>query len=99
MNSDISWSPFDSFREMKVVADGKVIVIRPSDSTTVVPLFCPVCAFPMQNSDDSLAYRKKQCCDKCWTFCRGSKDELPEEQWEEYLLEREIRAKPLFNLK
>jgi hypothetical protein len=99
MNENGSWSSFDSYREMKVVANGKVLVVRPSDKTTVVPLFCPVCEFPMQNSDDSIAFRKKQCCNKCLLFCRGDRNELPPEQWEEYLLERQNRAKPLFNLK
>jgi hypothetical protein len=84
---------------MKVVAEGKILVIRPADTTTVVPLFCPLCAFPMQNSDDSIAFRKKQCCDKCLLFCRGDKAQLPLEQWEEYLEERQNRAKPLFKLK
>lgn len=99
MSINNSWSPFDSYREMKIVSDGRILVIRPSDTTTVVPLFCPLCEFPMQNSDDSIAYRKLQCCDKCWSFARGSKNELPPEQWEEYLKERQNRAKPLFILK
>jgi hypothetical protein len=99
MNDNSSWSLFDSYREMKVEAGGKILVIRPADTTTVVPLFCPVCKFSMQNSDDSIAYRKKQCCDKCLLHCKGNKDEMPPEQWEEYLRERQNSSKHLFNLK
>lgn len=99
MNENGSWSSFDSYREMKVVLNGKILVVRPSDKTTVVPLFCGLCEFPMQTSDDSIAYRKRQCCNKCLLFCRGNKEELPEEQWKEYLLERQNMAKSLLNLK
>jgi len=99
MNDFSPWSKFDSYREMKVVSDGKVLVIRPSDTTTVVPLFCPLCEFSMRNSNDSIAYRKKQCCDKCLLFCRGNKEDFTPEQWEEYLQERQLMTRPLINLK
>ena len=94
-----SWIPFDSYREMKLVANNKILVIRPSDASTIVPLFCSLCSFPMKTADDSIAYRKKQCCDKCLLFCRGDRTAFPEEQWQEYLQERQNSAKPIIKFR
>ena len=94
-----TWAPLDTYREMKVSANGKILVIRPSDSATVVPLFCPLCTFSLKTADDSIAFRKKQCCDKCILFCRGDKAQVPLEQWEEYLLERQNGPKPLITIR
>jgi hypothetical protein len=94
-----SWVPFDSYREMKIIENKKILVIRPSDQTTVVPLFCSVCKFPMQNSFDSLAFRKKGCCGKCLEFCQGDRTLISPEIWEEYLHDRHLFAKPLLNFK
>jgi hypothetical protein len=94
-----TWTAFDAYREMKVVAEGKILVVRPSDAATIVPLFCAFCRFPMKTADDSIAYRKAGCCDKCLLFCRGRKEEMPPEQWEEYLQDRQNCAKPLIIIK
>jgi hypothetical protein len=84
---------------MKVLLDGKILVIRPSDVATVVPLFCPLCGVSMKTSDDSIAYRKAQCCDKCFLACKGDKAFLTEEQWAEYLEDRRNTPRSLFKLK
>lgn len=94
-----TWSKFDSYREMKLLANGKVLVVRPADTGTVVPLFCPWCKFPLRTSDDSLAFRKAGCCDKCLLFSRGKPAEMPEVQWTSYLEERRNAPKQLIILK
>jgi hypothetical protein len=94
-----TWTPFDSYREMKVLLDGKILVIRPSDAATVVPLFCPLCEVSMKTADDSIAYRKAQCCEKCFLVCKGDKTLLKPEQWAEYLEERRNGPRSLFKLK
>jgi hypothetical protein len=53
----------------------------------------------MRTSDDSIAYRKKQCCDKCLLFCRGDKEQMPKEQWDQYLIDRQNGPKPLITIK
>lgn len=94
-----AWSKFDSYREMKLLEGGKILVIRPADVATVVPLFCPLCHFPLRTADDSIAFRKAGCCDKCILFCRGKKEEMKPELWEEYLEERRNAPRPLIILK
>lgn len=91
------WFIFDSYREMKVVSDGKLLVVRPFDQEVSVPLFCPLCTLPLRTADDSMAYRKTRTCDKC--NLRWGKE--PEEvdkttpEFAEYLKEREILQRPL----
>jgi hypothetical protein len=97
--SSTDWVPFDSYREMKVLLGGKILVIRPSDAATVVPLFCSLCEVSMKSMDDAIAYRKTQCCDKCYLLCKGNKSVLKPEQWEEYLKERRNAPRSLFKLK
>ncbi len=94
-----SWSKFDTYREMKLIANGKVLVVRPSDIATVVPLFCSWCKYPFRTSDDSLAFRKAGCCDKCLLFSRGKPEETSKEQWASYLEERRTAPRPLIILK
>lgn len=81
------------------MAGGKILVVRPSDASTTVPLFCPLCQFPLKTSSDSIAYRKALCCDKCILFCRGNPKVVPEEEWLAYLEERQNSPKPLFILR
>ena len=97
--STTSWSKFDTYREMKILSEGRILVIRPSDASTVVPLFCPLCKFPLKTADDSIAFRKAECCDKFLLFCRGKKEETKPEQWEDYLEDRRTAPHPLFTFK
>jgi hypothetical protein len=51
----------NSFKEME---NGTVFLIMPSNASTV-PLFCPLCKFPMQTQDDSLSFKELGCCYFC----------------------------------
>jgi hypothetical protein len=99
MLKEDEWKQFDAYREMKVAMDGKILVIRPSDAATVVPLFCPLCGVSMKTTDDSISYRKVGCCEKCHLVCKGDKSLLSPEQWGEYLEERRNAPRSLFKLK
>lgn len=96
--SSPSWIPFDSHREMKVLQDGKILVLRPiSNSQPPVPLFCPLCKFPMKTSLDSIAFRSSgKCCDKCFLFCKGEPTKVSPESWSDYITNRTILSKPSF---
>ena len=97
---DDKWTKVDAYREMKVLENGKVLVVRPLEaSSTIVPLFCPLCSFPMRTLEDSISYRKSQCCEQCFLFCRGNREELPYEQWEEYIIQRQTKPKQLIKFK
>ena len=87
---------------MKILEQGKVIVIKPTVHFTVVPLFCPVCQFPMKTSDDSSAYKTYECCDLCGlTFASGNKEKWfagwrpAEDVLKPYKAEKELLKKPL----
>lgn len=97
--SNSNWVKFDSYREMKVMFEGKLLVIRPSDLTIVVPLFCSLCEFPNKNSLDSIAYRKLGCCHACSMFCEGKKENITSENWTRYIKERELLSRPKFIFK
>lgn len=57
------WKKFDETRDFKISSG--VLVIRPTDKSNVIPLFCSVCEFPMKTSDDFLSYKDYSCCHKC----------------------------------
>lgn len=100
-NTEAEWFIFDSYREMKVLNDGKLLVVRPFDKIVAVPLFCPLCAFPMRTADDSVAYRKTRTCHKCnlkWDSEPENVDKTTE-QFKDYLTERELLGRPLLIIK
>lgn len=103
---DESYLRLDDFREMKIEQNGKIVVVRPLQHSSIVPLFCFVCKFPMKTSDDSSSYRTFECCSKCaMKFVSPNKEKWENgwrptnEELETYLEERELLAKPLLLLK
>lgn len=95
------WVETGNGRKMKMVANGKVVVVAPVDTDSIVPLFCPCCERPMKTSDDGLAYRKVGVCHKCderWTNKPNiTWPEGPDKtsaEWIEYLELRSLLEKP-----
>lgn len=103
------WKDLNSEQKMKMACNGKVIVIVSKDfEKTTVPLFCPVCEFPMKTKEDGLSYRKHGCCEKCdnrWTDTKGvnwSEGKYPDktsEEWLEYYNYRLIMSRPIIRIK
>lgn len=99
---DKEFSQLDSLRQIKIIENGKVLVIKSINHTTVVPLFCSVCELPMKTSDDSLAYKTFKACNLCSLhFAYSNRKKWDEENWrpskkelEEYLSHRELVEKP-----
>jgi hypothetical protein len=88
------WLPLDKNRVTKFLNNGKVLVIRPKDKEAVVPLFCPLCKFPLKTSEDVMSFRECGGCYPCDLRWIKPKRETKGELWEEYLVEREQRSKP-----
>lgn len=91
-------------KEILSLENGKIIVIRPKDMSTIVPLFCRCCSFPMKTMDDSISYRKHQVCSKCddrWTndkkvdWKTALLPDKSSEDWIEYIELRAFYAKTI----
>ena len=95
------WFIFDSYREMKVLHDGKLLIVRPFDKDVTVPLFCPLCKFPLKNADDSIAYRKTRTCDKCLLRWNSEPEQVDTqtENFKQYIKEREMLSKPYLHFR
>jgi len=98
------WESLDSEKEIKILS--RVVVVRPKDKRSVVPVFCPCCSFPMKVVDDFLAYREFECCHHCeLKFARTNKErwdlgwrpDQASDTWLEYIQLREVLFKPVFN--
>lgn len=91
-------------REMR---QGKIVVIEPENEETV-PLFCPLCEFPMKSIEDYISYGTSKTCSRCemrWSSCKfgkwedGWRPDSKTEGWEDYIKERIIYAKSIINLR
>ena len=100
------WTETGDGHKMKLVANGKIAVVAPTDTSSVIPLFCPCCELPMKTSDDGLACRKIGVCHKCderWTNKPGvvwpNGPDKESEDWDQYLELRSLLEKPTLNFK
>ena len=77
---------------------GKVVIVKPSSQTIIVPLFCGLCSYPMKSIEDSISYRKIGVCSHCDLRWTGDKrinwasEKYPDKDWEEWKEYIEIRA-------
>lgn len=94
--------------QLKIVRNGEVFVVAPTDlKETIIPLFCPLCHFPMLTREDGHSYRKLNCCDRCEMRWGSSKKLLDEDfelvkktdEWKEYVKDRLKRSRQLIKLK
>lgn len=75
-------------------------IVKPEVMDTIVPIGCPICSLLMKTSDDSLAFRRFQCCDSCAARWAESRSDEWKEGWrpkEEDVLENvsvRIRSVP-----
>src|SRR5574337_71953 len=100
-NDTDDWFIFDSYREMKVMHDGKILVIRPFEIEVTVPIFCPLCNFSLKTIADSISYRKNNTCDKCdlrWGKTAEEVD-ITTQEFADYLKDREILHNPILILR
>ena len=103
------WKNVGNGTIMKSMSNDKIIVIAPTDlKKIVVPLFCPLCTYPMKTKEDSASYRNIGCCEICemrfGTAIKVEKKTFLEitrehQAWSEYLKDRLNRSKNLIKLK
>jgi hypothetical protein len=106
-NNDTS----EETKKIKSLCEGKVISISSrSSEKLIVPLFCPLCDYPMKTRDDSMSYKNLGCCEKCDIFWRSDKDFkkgiqefkkliVPDKRWAEYHKNRINLSKSILNIK
>lgn len=79
-----------------------IFVIVPKNyKKLVVPLFCPLCFYPMNTKEDVSAYKKHHLCEKCsykWDY-KNIKNIIHTKEFEEYLNNLLILKRPKINLK
>lgn len=87
------------------LCEGNVISISSIERDRIVPLFCPLCEFPLKTSDDSIAYDHCGVCVKCQNRWENTKEvdlnqkkypDKSSELWKEYIEVRAFQAKPIF---
>jgi len=68
-NSKPSWKKLNEKQIVKVLAGENkevIFVIVPRNYKKItIPLFCPLCGFPMKTKEDGIHYRKEKLCEKC----------------------------------
>ena len=84
-------------KKIESLHEGKVIVVKPTDQRSIVPLFCYLCCYPMKTIEDSISYRKVGVCSHCdgrWSNDRRvdlKANKYPDKNWEEWLEYIDIR--------
>jgi len=84
-------------KKIENLHDGKIVVVKPTDTSNIVPLFCHLCCYPMKTVEDSISYRKVGVCSYCdgrWTNDRRinlKENIFPDKNWEEWAEYIEIR--------
>jgi hypothetical protein len=59
------WQNIGNDKKIKTVLNGRVVVIAPTNTENIVPIFCSCCNFPMKTSEDSVSFRKYGVCEHC----------------------------------
>ena len=98
----MTWHKLNDKQVIKHLSNERIMVIAPKDfKELVIPLYCPLCEFPMKTKEDGLAYRKVELCEKCDYRWTGKVESLDKEsqEWIDYLQERVLLSKPIINIK
>jgi len=91
-----------------ILENGKILLVFPSETNSIVPIFCFICSFPMRTMEDSLAFRDKGCCSNCdmrWSRTKYGKWEdgwrpgVDTEGWQDYLAYRKAISSNLVTLR
>jgi len=80
----------------------QIFVIVPKNyKKLLVPLFCPLCCYPMITKEDIAAYKKDHLCEKCsykWDY-KNIKKIINTKEYRSYLVNLQILKKPKLNFK
>ncbi len=97
---NLEWKPLDQDRVI-CFATEHLVLIKPNnlgEQEVCVPLFCPVCLFPMKSSEDIISWKLEESCYICRIYWKERwKNQLAvkptKEDWEEFMTLRRGRAK------
>ena len=92
-------------RGFALFKNGHHVIVPAIDYKPSVPLFCPICDFPMRTADDREAFADLGCCEEClfrWAQARREEWKAgwrpPADDFALYLVDREQRP-PRIRLK
>lgn len=99
--NDLGWERLDDRREMKKLNGGDVILVAPkSQREYIVPLFCPLCEFPMKTREDAEAFLDCRTCDPCKKEWKEIEPiDFSSENWVKYRERRKLLAKTIINIR
>jgi hypothetical protein len=92
----------------EILENGRILLVTPSEKNAVVPVFCPVCSFPMRTLEDSIAFRTNEACAHCemhWSRCKfgkwedGWRPSGETEGWNDYLIYRKALSRVLITIR
>ena len=94
------WVDLNNNKEIKKIINDNVVLVAPKGQRKyIVPLFCPLCEFPMKTREDSEAFLKNKTCAPCLQkWPNNHVIDFNSEEWKEYSIKRELMAKPIINL-
>jgi len=100
-----------STQKIETKSHGKIVIVYDSNAKDMqIPLFCKECKFPMKTIDDSISFRAKGCCYKCdlnwsyvvevdWKDATKHPSVVLNDQWTEYIKNRQIQTRPILIFK
>lgn len=100
-SNDFSNTRFKNLQNLRM--NHEIFISCPEDHNPV-PLFCPLCEFPMRTQSDSLSFREMGCCEYCDSHWRpylksGEEIDKTSERWKTYMTFRAQKAKRTIILK
>lgn len=104
MSKKKTWEKLNDTQIIKTleIANQTIFVIAPRDyKKKVVPLFCPLCTYPMNTKEDITAYKKHKLCERCsykWEY-KDIRNIINREEYYEYLEILKELKKPKINFK
>lgn len=91
---------------VKPLHGGKVVVTLPENNDkVVVPLFCPMCQYPMKTSGDARSFKEHELCEMCVLFwgtgvlASGTGPDKESERWKAYMERRHLAFMPSIRFK
>lgn len=87
------------------LCEGKVVVSEPVDNDkVVVPLFCPLCDYPMKTATDAKCFKEHKMCELCVLYWNTGKPgetnpDKTSERWQMYMERRHMAFLPSIRFK
>lgn len=108
-NVEHKWEKLNDKQVIKTITNSDngdtIFIIAPKNFNKIhVPLFCPLCEFPMKTKEDIIEYNREKLCEKCSYKWSDKKDIIykkyfkDSDEWEKYLEYRENVSRIVLNI-